>query len=204
MRGRLLHAIAIILGIACLLLSGVLASVWYTHDTRTVTWWPFKWNGERWRLVVSGDRLSVDNSLEWLAWSREQETASREVSELRLKRMHGEMAYSRPRNYVPYAGRLREVHDYPRPKWWTPEDDEALKRARRVTTIPPPPRTQRLSVPSSVACVTAAALGAAFLIPPWRRRARRRRRVAERQCLHCGYDLTGNVSGVCPECGNAK
>lgn len=20
-------------------------------------------------------------------------------------------------------------------------------------------------------------------------------------CLHCGYDLTGNVSGVCPECG---
>jgi hypothetical protein len=21
-------------------------------------------------------------------------------------------------------------------------------------------------------------------------------------CRHCGYDLTGNVSGVCPECGN--
>ena len=20
-------------------------------------------------------------------------------------------------------------------------------------------------------------------------------------CLHCGYDLAGNVSGVCPECG---
>ena len=20
-------------------------------------------------------------------------------------------------------------------------------------------------------------------------------------CLHCGYDLTGNESGVCPECG---
>ena len=20
-------------------------------------------------------------------------------------------------------------------------------------------------------------------------------------CVHCGYDLTGNVSGVCPECG---
>ena len=27
----------------------------------------------------------------------------------------------------------------------------------------------------------------------WRRRAGR--------CLHCGYDLTGNVSGICPECG---
>jgi hypothetical protein len=22
-------------------------------------------------------------------------------------------------------------------------------------------------------------------------------------CLACGYDLTGNVSGVCPECGRA-
>jgi hypothetical protein len=22
-------------------------------------------------------------------------------------------------------------------------------------------------------------------------------------CPHCGYDLTGNVSGVCPECGQS-
>ncbi len=29
----------------------------------------------------------------------------------------------------------------------------------------------------------------------WRRRRRGR-------CVSCGYDLTGNVSGVCPECGN--
>ena len=32
-----------------------------------------------------------------------------------------------------------------------------------------------------------------------------RRRVAARRsaglCVRCGYDLTGNVSGVCPECG---
>ena len=24
---------------------------------------------------------------------------------------------------------------------------------------------------------------------------------SERKCSHCGYSLTGNVSGVCPECG---
>ncbi len=28
-----------------------------------------------------------------------------------------------------------------------------------------------------------------------------RRRTPPGQCPRCGYDLTGNVSGVCPECG---
>lgn len=32
------------------------------------------------------------------------------------------------------------------------------------------------------------------------RRWRRRRRGL---CINCGYDLTGNVSGVCPECGSS-
>lgn len=33
-----------------------------------------------------------------------------------------------------------------------------------------------------------------------RHRTARRRRLG--RCLACGYDLTGNVSGVCPECGS--
>ena len=37
----------------------------------------------------------------------------------------------------------------------------------------------------------------AFIRGPLRRYRRRRRGL----CLKCGYDLTGNVSGVCPECG---
>jgi hypothetical protein len=32
----------------------------------------------------------------------------------------------------------------------------------------------------------------------------RRQRLDKGQCLHCGYDLRDNVSGVCPECGAAK
>ena len=31
--------------------------------------------------------------------------------------------------------------------------------------------------------------------------ARRRRRVLSGHCVVCGYNLTGNVSGKCPECG---
>jgi hypothetical protein len=34
--------------------------------------------------------------------------------------------------------------------------------------------------------------------------ARRRDRLAKGQCPHCGYDLTGNVSGACPECGSLR
>ena len=39
----------------------------------------------------------------------------------------------------------------------------------------------------------------AYVCGPLRRRLRRRRS----QCLSCGYSLTGNSSGTCPECGTA-
>jgi len=35
-------------------------------------------------------------------------------------------------------------------------------------------------------------------------RIARRRRIRPGCCLRCGYDLTGNTSGVCSECGLAK
>jgi hypothetical protein len=35
----------------------------------------------------------------------------------------------------------------------------------------------------------------------WGRRRRRARRLRRGLCPSCGYDLTGNVSGACPECG---
>jgi len=37
----------------------------------------------------------------------------------------------------------------------------------------------------------------AFIRGPYRRYRRRKNGL----CLKCGYDLTGNVSGICPECG---
>ena len=33
-------------------------------------------------------------------------------------------------------------------------------------------------------------------------RGRRYLRARKGLCLHCGYNLKGNISGVCPECGN--
>ena len=51
-------------------------------------------------------------------------------------------------------------------------------------------------------CVLAvsAPLPALWLI--WTRR-RRRGKNNRMLCTHCGYNLTGNTSGVCPECGTA-
>jgi len=53
--------------------------------------------------------------------------------------------------------------------------------------------------------VLPAALPFVILAAPWvvRRAVQARRDRCERcgRCRSCGYDLTGNVSGVCPECG---
>jgi hypothetical protein len=45
------------------------------------------------------------------------------------------------------------------------------------------------------------------IMPSWWVALQRRRRLRAWRsraglCVSCGYDLTGNTSGVCPECGN--
>ena len=63
------------------------------------------------------------------------------------------------------------------------------------------------TTPTAFTIVTAPhwGLGLAAAVPPalllfrWHRR---RRRPLAGHCRSCGYDLTGNVSGVCPECGD--
>jgi len=45
-------------------------------------------------------------------------------------------------------------------------------------------------------------LAAAALLPAWRVR-RWLRRTPPHCCAACGYNLTGNTSGVCPECGTS-
>lgn len=64
-----------------------------------------------------------------------------------------------------------------------------------------PSRVQFNGIRTRVAAPVAMFLGyPVFTI--WRERRRRRRRRPG-CCVHCLYDLTGNESGVCPECGTA-
>ncbi len=46
-------------------------------------------------------------------------------------------------------------------------------------------------------------LGVLIILLPTAILWRRDRRRAKGQCHRCGYNLTGNTSGVCPECGTA-
>lgn len=56
----------------------------------------------------------------------------------------------------------------------------------------------RLTIPLWGPFILAAAYPTIFLVKNvYRRRHRRKKGL----CLKCGYDLTGNVSGICSECG---
>ena len=84
-------------------------------------------------------------------------------------------------DYWPYYGFLAETRGYafsPRDGTW-------------YTVV---------SIPCWALAAPAALLPAGRLASSTRRRFRRRRCA----CASCGYDLTGNVSGVCPECGVAR
>ena len=59
-------------------------------------------------------------------------------------------------------------------------------------------RVRRLTLPFWLPAV----LLFAYPIVAYYRGPRRRQRWRDKGlCLHCAYDLTGNVSGICPECG---
>jgi len=81
----------------------------------------------------------------------------------------------------------------------------ALPGGLAYATWEPSPRYQHMTRPTyvrwpwvvAVALTLAAYPMIAFVRGPLRRRRRRKRGL----CVACGYDLTGNVSGVCSECG---
>ena len=83
----------------------------------------------------------------------------------------------------------------------------------RATTLPfvkkpltwlGPMRLDAVFVPYWMLAAGASAIPLARGVLLGRRQWARRGKVLVGCCRRCGYDLTGNVSGVCPECGSAK
>jgi hypothetical protein len=73
-------------------------------------------------------------------------------------------------------------------EWWPTIQTYSPLRA-------PPRRFISVAIPLWIPLVVVA-IPTGFL---WRRE---RKRPRPGHCPHCRYDLTGNVSGVCPECGD--
>ena len=69
-----------------------------------------------------------------------------------------------------------------------------------VTPLPPPPVLVAKSIRMHLLLV-AFLFGACAAGPLLRGPVRRWHRARRGLCVRCGYDLTGNISGVCPECG---
>lgn len=63
------------------------------------------------------------------------------------------------------------------------------------------PRNATAFSPAHLAAVAVVTVPAVWWAVRRRRRTRRLVRYARGLCTHCGYDLTGNLSGTCPECG---
>jgi hypothetical protein len=65
-----------------------------------------------------------------------------------------------------------------------------------------------IDLPEPLGTVAGVALAASWVVAfmywhvdPYRTLVERR---AAGRCVHCGYDLTGNLSGTCPECGAGR
>ena len=106
------------------------------------------------------------------------------------------------------GGELNAAYTYripiPPPMMYPVEDVEMFLRATGFQFIVSVEhgiyRTIAVRIPTWQLVVALLALPALLVVFPAVRRSRRRRRGA---CLKCGYDLTGNETGVCPECGKA-
>ena len=95
--------------------------------------------------------------------------------------------------YVPNLGLVHLESIWPRyiPKmWWRTKN----------ATQPPSEWTEIQVWAWMVVAALATYPTIAFIRGPVRRWRRHRKGL----CLKCGYDLTGNESGVCPECGDAR
>ena len=94
---------------------------------------------------------------------------------------------------LPVYGRLRltseptrSLPSYLRPSWGLSIARYGRTRVGRAVSVPD-------WVVAALLCISPAVT--------LTRGYRRCRREGAHRCLTCGYDLTGNISGVCPECG---
>jgi hypothetical protein len=72
---------------------------------------------------------------------------------------------------------------------------------QQLVTVRPYPNLKRDSAIWSIALGLAALVFLFLGVSSHWKAVRKRDRLANGKCGDCGYDLNGNISGACPECG---
>ena len=112
-------------------------------------------------------------------------------------------------NIILYEGRVQPPDAI---RWWLTEPGLQAQPSSPLHPIIPVNRSPRYfqfwrRFAGNTTCISVPLLGLAILFSSYptiafiRGPLRRWRRKKKGLCLKCGYDLTGNVTGVCSECG---
>ena len=153
------------------------------------------WDGRRWELASRDGRFLLDPA-------PQREWEARRIGDAQ-RRLQAELArYVELKLEVRREAKAGRIAD-PAPLL------ERLNAEQRKTTDELDsmnktiPWRRNYSVPAAPAVVALAVLPAFHVCVAIRRAGDRRRRLRLGRCSRCGYDLSGNVSGVCPECGTS-
>jgi hypothetical protein len=160
------------------------AVLWAWSYHRPLVWQPASVPG--WRVACDRGSLLVDDEpaiADARAVRSQLLYAHNRYSRWRFDAMLKAMQQAHPRDPKKYTDRIREV---------------ALRDQQTDRALRPLPATPRLNMPSLGFLAFTFALSAS---PPLVHKLRARFRRKEGLCPRCSYDLTGNTSGVCPECG---
>ena len=191
MRRRLF---AVVSAVSPLLLFAAVVTLCVRGTQTTVVLAHYRWKQARWQAVLSRGHVAVNNhpQLDWEQKQTKAINAQRFFVETKLT-----IALERLQSHYGYSGVCAGEPDV---ETQALIDDVATARRNynhvmslyRAQTATP---SERHDLPLSLLAGLAAALPSAWLLRV------RGRKAIRGVCSICSYNLTGNTSGVCPECG---
>lgn len=157
--------------------------------------------GGRYQLYVQSGWFVLDNEPQRLAeaarWDATKARLFLAREAARVKYQPAMHAYDAARARLPVGS--KELMHFARAAYELEVAADSAGNSERRHEATPRIVTPAKSV--GVPCALALATFAALPVARLTLRHRRSRRISQGLCPACGYDLTGNVSGVCPECG---